>query len=501
MLFLKSLLLLCLLFYSVDSCSTVSRPGVSLTGICPNDTFTVPIGTTLTYECSYSFLTGYYSFWNVSGTELAGGNFRPPGISEYLLNNDIGRATITILTNGFVTMYIQCGLRGTGPNINMDLTSRVRFIGTEVVTFGPPSSLFHELRENDTVKLSWLPPLEEAVSLFTYNIIIMESTNNSLTVTDINITNNTYVIISPRDIVQYTQCKEYQWGVRAAANLSYGFTNITMADTNFTIISAPFVSDELIISVNDSISYSFHFNVSLPCDYNNLFNNYTYMLLQRDYCKGEINSSLIEITSEQIDDNDGSTVSISVNIESLIHDSTWSVAVIVLNRFGADTTDYTNITNDKTNIKQCYSEPILSLSTAIMLSKTLTPSLSPSSIYKSGSIQTSMDCTAVIITSTVYISNITTTPSTNVIPIVIGTTATVMILLIVVIILLIFMIFLCYKRSDIAGNRCTSNQNVTVPLESCPAYDDISRMNTANCEAYGKRDAFITAEYETVNIN
>ena len=67
----------------------------------------------------------------------------------------------------------------------------------------------------------------------------MESTDNSLTVTDINITNNTYVIISPSDIVQYTQCKEYQWGVRAAgSNVSlHGFTNVTMANENFTFIS------------------------------------------------------------------------------------------------------------------------------------------------------------------------------------------------------------------------------------------------------------------------
>ena len=35
---------------------------------------------------------------------------------------------------------------------------------------------------------------------------------------------------------------------------------------------------------------------------------------------------------------------ISVNIESLIHDSTWSVAVRVSNRFGFDATGYTNIT-------------------------------------------------------------------------------------------------------------------------------------------------------------
>uniref|UniRef100_A0A1X7TI77 Uncharacterized protein n=1 Tax=Amphimedon queenslandica TaxID=400682 RepID=A0A1X7TI77_AMPQE len=109
--------------------------------------------------------------------------------------------------------------------------------------------------------------------------------------------------------------------------------------------------------------------------------------------------------------------------------------------------------------------------------------------YKSGSIQTLMDCTTIIITSTVcntvdLYSTVTVTPSTvNVIPIVIVTTATVMISLIV------------------TGNRSTSNQNITVPLESCPAYDDISRINTANCEAYGKRDTFITAEYETVNVN
>ncbi|XP_019851573.1 PREDICTED: uncharacterized protein LOC109581698 [Amphimedon queenslandica] len=150
----------------------------------------------------------------------------------------------------------------------------------------------------------------------------------------------------------------------------------------------------------------------------------------------------------------------------------------------------------------------------LILLETITLGLA-SSIKPSFTIKTSTDCTAVIITSTVYntvtvtpLTNVTVTvaPSTarstvNVIPIVIGTTATVVILLIVVIILLIFMILLSYRRSDIARNRCTSNQNVTVPLEACPAYDDISRMNTANCEAYGKRDTFITAEYETVNVN
>ena len=84
-----------------------------------------------------------------------------------------------------------------------------------------------------------------------------------------------------------------------------------------------------------------------------MFDNYTYTLLQRDYCKREINSSLIEITSEQIDNNDGLTVSISVSIGSLIHDSTWSVAVSVSNRFGSDTTDYTNITSNSSKLTFC----------------------------------------------------------------------------------------------------------------------------------------------------
>ena len=70
-----------------------------------------------------------------------------------------------------------------------------------------------------------------------------------------------------------------------------------------------------------------------------------YTLLQRDYCQTELNSSQFNIS---IDDNvlPNTLVPISVNIGSLIHDSTWSVAVNVSNRFGSDIIDYTNITNN-----------------------------------------------------------------------------------------------------------------------------------------------------------
>uniref|UniRef100_A0A1X7UEU7 Fibronectin type-III domain-containing protein n=1 Tax=Amphimedon queenslandica TaxID=400682 RepID=A0A1X7UEU7_AMPQE len=402
--------------------------------------------------------------WNISN-EILLSSSPDRGITINTLIAQAGVSKLSVVLNSTNSdLHIQC--QACPGSLGCNIFSPPQYFSNstdpvQVIAFGPPnsSSLSHELRENATVKLSWSPPLVEAVLLFTYNIIIMESTDNSLTVTNINITNNTYVIISPRDIVQYTQCKEYQWGVRAAgSNVSlHGFTNITIAATNFTIISAPFVSDELIISVNDSTSYSLHFNVSLPCEYNDLFNNYTYTLLQRDYCKREINSSLIEITSEQIDDNDGSTVSISVSIESLIHNSTWSVAVSVSNRFGSDTTDYTNVTGNITSNK-CYSESIPSSS-----------SIKSTSFFNvATSIQTSF--ATVIITSTIYITATPSTNESNVIPIVIGTTITVMILLIAAIILLIniFIALICCKRTATEVHQ--DGRTNAVELETCPAY-------------------------------
>ncbi|XP_019861910.1 PREDICTED: uncharacterized protein LOC109590428 [Amphimedon queenslandica] len=462
---LLSLFYVCftLLFYSVDSCSTVSRSGVSLTGVCPNDTFIVPIGTTLSYECSHMNLgSGYLQYWNISGTTYNTFGFEPP------VTGITGSGVLTITTNENYTMLdIQCGV------CQLAECYSTKFIGTgsvELTAFGPPSSLSHELRENDAIELSWsapsLPPtVNEHARSFTYNIMIMESTNNSLAVTDINITNNTYVIISPRDIVQYTQCKEYQWGVRAAANLSYGFTNITMADTNFTIISAPFVSDELIISVNDSTSYSLHFNVSLPCDYNDLFNNYTYTLLQRDYCKREINSSLIEITSEQIDDNDGSTVSISVNIESLIHNSTWSVAVSVSNRFGSDTTDYTNITSNSDDgpVINCQSDllmssTILSSQTTSAMSSTVF-SMFPTSPLPSLSSLTSQAVATE--TPTLGTSDPNESSSSQIVGPVVGTLVAILLLVAAIVIVIVAVILYKRKKNDDGGSKTVKGKPET----------------------------------------
>ena len=98
-----------------------------------------------------------------------------------------------------------------------------------------------------------------------------------------------------------------------------------------------------------------HYQVTAPCNIS-LLNDYTYTLLQRDYCQRPLNSSQINVTLDDIDDIAPNTlIPISVNVQSLILYSTWSISVHVSNRFGNDTTPYTNITDTGNDINNCQS--------------------------------------------------------------------------------------------------------------------------------------------------
>ena len=139
-----------LLFSSVQSCRTVSEPGVTLTGVCPNDTFTVPIGKVLDYECTANRAANYNSgfldlYWNISGdTVVVYINPKPPGIgiSNIYTNSGI-KSTLTITALGDNPVAdIQCGLCNitTGNCFNP-----VMFLGTEsvqLITFGKLSIIF-----------------------------------------------------------------------------------------------------------------------------------------------------------------------------------------------------------------------------------------------------------------------------------------------------------------------------------------------------------------------
>ena len=88
-----------------------------------------------------------------------------------------------------------------------------------------------------------------------------------------------------------------------------------------------------------------YYQVTAPCNIS-LLNDYTYTLLQRDYCQQLLNSSEFNDTLDDIDDITPNTlIPINASVQSLILDSTWSISVQVSNRFGNDSTAYTNITN------------------------------------------------------------------------------------------------------------------------------------------------------------
>ncbi|XP_019854559.1 PREDICTED: uncharacterized protein LOC109583579 [Amphimedon queenslandica] len=72
-------------------------------------------------------------------------------------------------------------------------------------------------------------------------------------------------------------------------------------------------------------------------------------------------------------------ISISVKITSLIHDSTWSVAVNVSDRFGSDTTDYTNITDNSEAIQDC--NPMTSSSVSQASSSNILSSVMTYTVY------------------------------------------------------------------------------------------------------------------------
>ena len=95
--------------------------------------------------------------------------------------------------------------------------------------------------------------------------------------------------------------------------------------------------------------------VTAPCNIS-LLNDYTYTLLQRDYCQQLLNSSKINVTLDDIDDSTPNTlIPINANVQSLILNSTWSISVQASNRFGNDSTTYTNITDTGNDINNCQS--------------------------------------------------------------------------------------------------------------------------------------------------
>ena len=110
---------------------------MTLTGVCPNDTFTVPIGKVLDYECTATFTGSFDLYWNISGVTVdVTTNPKPPGIGIGITNSGTkSTLTITALRNNTV-VDIQCGLCNRAA---VNCFNPVMFLGTEslqLITFG-----------------------------------------------------------------------------------------------------------------------------------------------------------------------------------------------------------------------------------------------------------------------------------------------------------------------------------------------------------------------------
>ena len=74
--------------------------------------------------------------------------------------------------------------------------------------------------------------------------------------------------------------------------------------------------------------------------------DYTYHLIQEDYYRRQLTNT--PILTPNIDTVTNNTVyDMSVNIQSVIDNTTWYIAIEVINSVGRDRTEFTNLTEFK----------------------------------------------------------------------------------------------------------------------------------------------------------
>ena len=112
------LLSILLQIYHTQSCSTLTRDGVSLTGVCPNDTKLIPVGGTATYQCEYDrsgSAPNVLIFWNITGFDSFL-SISPPVSQTICISSTVtgntGLSVVTINSEPVIntTMDISCGV-------------------------------------------------------------------------------------------------------------------------------------------------------------------------------------------------------------------------------------------------------------------------------------------------------------------------------------------------------------------------------------------------------
>uniref|UniRef100_A0A1X7UG44 Uncharacterized protein n=1 Tax=Amphimedon queenslandica TaxID=400682 RepID=A0A1X7UG44_AMPQE len=307
-------------------------------GPCPN---IIPmtqnsstVSNTVEFTCTYTANSSVY--WSFNDYIISSSfNYLPQGSNIVLFVNDYKNFTSLQIrvkeVYDFNISEIICGLYKVQYSCGNKTATSYSIVASEpakLIIFGPPKFLSQHVKDSINIH-------------FEYRISIYNSTTRVLLL----MSNTTFIAITRNDLISSIECSWYKWGVRAGFKEDY--SQIKLAPTNFTFISAPSISDELEVVKNSSSIY-IKFYVARPCD-SDMINDYTYILLQRDYYQRPLKSIKIMITADKFDTTQKTLIPIKVDITSLIYDSTLSIAIEVSNRFGVDTTEYASIT-DKRNM-------------------------------------------------------------------------------------------------------------------------------------------------------
>ena len=130
------------LFFDLSNEQTCTSPvysnsGATIRGPCPSSQVIAPVGSTVKFECSYSYTGVYLTVWNITNIE--------PIISQNAPTNSSIYVTVSGSGNGFTTLTlpvshedfsldVQCGLCEGGECFPLQLT--VISLPVQLISFG-----------------------------------------------------------------------------------------------------------------------------------------------------------------------------------------------------------------------------------------------------------------------------------------------------------------------------------------------------------------------------
>ena len=135
-------LFFCCLFFDLSNEQTCTSPvysnsGVTIRGPCPSSQVIAPVGSTIKFECSYSYTGVYLTVWNITDIEPIISVNAPPNSSIDVTVSGSGNGFTTLslpVSHEDISSEVQCGLCELGNCSPLQPT--VISLPVQVISFG-----------------------------------------------------------------------------------------------------------------------------------------------------------------------------------------------------------------------------------------------------------------------------------------------------------------------------------------------------------------------------